>query len=126
MTSPLSPKGNKISKTPFYPLQRLMQNSLPLSTAIPILSKIMKKLIESIFRSSVDFLQYVSTDKDIRDASSAASTELAKFGVEMGMREDVFKSLSYVEQNTDLSSLSLVDRRCKNIFCVFLLIRAKY
>jgi len=61
--------------------------------------------------SSVDFLQYVSTDKAQRDASSEASTKLGDFAVECGMRLDVYKALCEFRDSVSLDSFTPIDRR---------------
>ncbi|KAJ3006067.1 UNVERIFIED_CONTAM: hypothetical protein HDU68_004291, partial [Siphonaria sp. JEL0065] len=43
--------------------------------------------------TSFDFPQHVSTNKELRDASSAAETKFSAFNVDSGMRKDVFASL---------------------------------
>ena len=62
--------------------------------------------------SMVDFPQYVSTIPEIRDASSAASTELQKFQVESNMRRDVYKSLVKFRDSPH-PELSPLQQRCK-------------
>ena len=52
------------------------------------------------------FYQHVSTDKNLRDASSAAEEKLNEFEIELGMREDIFKRVEqvYGAKPSDLSS----------------------
>eukprot|EP01094_Clydonella_sp_ATCC50884_P017810 TRINITY_DN3179_c0_g1_i2.p1 TRINITY_DN3179_c0_g1~~TRINITY_DN3179_c0_g1_i2.p1 ORF type:complete len:788 (-),score=269.81 TRINITY_DN3179_c0_g1_i2:248-2275(-) len=47
--------------------------------------------------SSVTFPQYVATDSERRDASSAATKELSAFQIECNTREDVYRSLKAFE-----------------------------
>ncbi|KAJ1965847.1 metalloendopeptidase [Dipsacomyces acuminosporus] len=62
--------------------------------------------------SIVTFLQNVSTDKAVRDASSRAEQELRVFHIESMMRQDVYKSVKSVFDNKDeLSKLDPEDRR---------------
>ncbi|KAJ2016630.1 metalloendopeptidase, partial [Coemansia sp. S680] len=62
--------------------------------------------------SVVTFLQNVSTDKDIRDASMAAEEKLDAFEIESMMREDVYKAVRAVFDNkTEVASLGPEDRR---------------
>ena len=44
------------------------------------------------------FYQYVSADSELRDASTAATRLMDEFGIECGMREDVFKVVDAVVQ----------------------------
>lgn len=66
------------------------------STASPSFNNAMKKLawLEGEIQTNTaaaSFLQHVSTDVDIRDASVEAQKLLDDFYIEKGMREDVFK-----------------------------------
>lgn len=47
------------------------------------------------------FYQYVSSDSELRDASTEAEKILDEFSIEMGMREDVFKLVDAVYQKKD-------------------------
>lgn len=47
------------------------------------------------------FYQYVSSDAELRDASTEAEKMLDEFAIEMGMREDVFKIVDAVFQKRD-------------------------
>ncbi|KAJ1815000.1 metalloendopeptidase, partial [Coemansia sp. RSA 2599] len=61
--------------------------------------------------SIVTFLQNVSTDKDVRDASSEAEQQLSSFRIESMMREDVYKSVRAVLDNkVEMDSLEPEDR----------------
>ncbi|KAJ1729467.1 metalloendopeptidase [Coemansia biformis] len=60
----------------------------------------------------VTFLQNVSTDKDVRDASMAAEEKLNAFEIESRMREDVYKVVRAVFDNADeMARLGPEDRR---------------
>ncbi|KAJ2741528.1 metalloendopeptidase, partial [Coemansia sp. BCRC 34301] len=62
--------------------------------------------------SVVSFLQNVSTDKDIRDASMTAEKKLDAFEIESNMREDVYKAVRAVFDNeSEMASLGSEDRR---------------
>jgi len=61
--------------------------------------------------SSVGFLQYVSTDQQVRDASCEASSMLEEFAVECNMRLDVYKSLKKFASSDALEKLSDVEKR---------------
>ncbi|GAB1319575.1 metalloendopeptidase [Madurella fahalii] len=48
------------------------------------------------------FYQYVSADSDLRDASTEAEKIMDEFGIECSMREDVFRLVDAVYQNSGL------------------------
>ncbi|KAI1857644.1 hypothetical protein JX265_011059 [Neoarthrinium moseri] len=67
------------------------------------------------------FYQYVSSNADLRNASTEAETIMDEFGIECNMREDVFQLVDAVakrqkEQEPDLDpeSLRLLDKERKN------------
>ncbi|KAA8906667.1 hypothetical protein FN846DRAFT_713323 [Sphaerosporella brunnea] len=51
--------------------------------------------------SIIGFYQYVSTEKELRDASSEAEKLLDEFGIESSMREDIFKLVSAVYKSNE-------------------------
>ncbi|KAJ2708185.1 metalloendopeptidase [Coemansia sp. IMI 203386] len=58
------------------------------------------------------FLQNVSTDKSVRDASSEAEQQLSSFRIESMMREDVYRSVrSVLDNKTEMGALEPEDRR---------------
>ncbi|KAI8322072.1 zincin [Martensiomyces pterosporus] len=60
----------------------------------------------------ITFLQNVSTDKQVRDASSKAEQDLGAFRIESMMRQDVYRSVRSVFDNkTELANLDPEDRR---------------
>jgi Zn-dependent oligopeptidase len=61
----------------------------------------------------VTFLQYVSADKALRDASMEVDKQLQEFSIESGMRVDLYKRVQAARANTpaDVSDLSDEDRR---------------
>ncbi|KAJ2507687.1 metalloendopeptidase [Coemansia sp. RSA 2052] len=62
--------------------------------------------------SVVSFLQNVSTDKDVRDASMAAEEKLDAFEIASMMREDVYTAVRAVFDNeSEMASLGPEDRR---------------
>lgn len=61
--------------------------------------------------TAIDFPQYVSTDKEIREASCTASTMLQDFGVECSMRLDVYQSLQKFASTADLNKLTPTEQR---------------
>ncbi|XP_013398573.1 thimet oligopeptidase isoform X1 [Lingula anatina] len=52
----------------------------------------------AVERNMIDFIQNVSADKALRDASVAADKKISEFDVETSMREDVFKILLEFEK----------------------------
>lgn len=65
------------------------------------------------------FYQYVSSDEELRNASSKAESILDEFGIEQSMREDVFKIVDAVFQkkdslNLDPESLRLLEKDRKS------------
>ncbi|KAJ2727161.1 metalloendopeptidase [Coemansia sp. Benny D115] len=62
--------------------------------------------------SVITFLQNVSTDKDVRDASTEAEAKLEAFEIESNMREDVYRVVRAVYENKDeMARLGDEDRR---------------
>ncbi|KAJ2773282.1 metalloendopeptidase, partial [Coemansia nantahalensis] len=60
----------------------------------------------------VTFLQNVSTDKEVRDASTAAEEKLNAFEIESSMREDVYRVVRAVYDNADeMARLGPEDQR---------------
>ncbi|PVU91583.1 hypothetical protein BB561_004325 [Smittium simulii] len=51
--------------------------------------------------STIAFLQHVSADKDIRDASTEAEQMLEEFYIETRMRKDVYQVVKHLFENTD-------------------------
>ncbi|BFY99936.1 hypothetical protein BsWGS_02976 [Bradybaena similaris] len=55
----------------------------------------------AVQRNNIDFLQHVSSDKELRDASVAADKKMSEFDVELSMRQDVFESFVAAEKLED-------------------------
>ena len=68
-------------------------------------------LSSEIKLNPVDFMQYVSTDKAVRDAAVDSSKKSQDYGIGAGMRMDVFESLKHAEKNTDVSKLTAEEKR---------------
>lgn len=63
--------------------------------------------------SSIDFLQNVSSCKEVRDASREADKMLSDFWVEMSMRTDVFQRLCDLEKVVADGSIQLTDEESR-------------
>lgn len=50
--------------------------------------------------NQLSFYQHVSADKALRDASNEADAKFRKYGIESGLREDVFKVINKVFEDT--------------------------
>lgn len=61
--------------------------------------------------SPLTFYTHVTTDDEVRKASIKAEEDLDKYGVEVEMRVDVFRSLLHAEKNTDKRSLTPEQQR---------------
>ncbi|KAI8872552.1 zincin, partial [Ramicandelaber brevisporus] len=72
----------------------LSSNEATFTSAVHPLGMLDNKLYEDV--QVVGFLKYVSTDKDVREASTRASQQIESAQIELGMREDVFKATSAV------------------------------
>lgn len=69
-------------------------------------------------RNILGFYQYVSADKDLRDASTEADKLMDEFNIEMGMREDVFRLVEAVfkaggAEGLDSESARLLEKELK-------------
>ncbi|KAK3324019.1 peptidase family M3-domain-containing protein [Cercophora scortea] len=56
------------------------------------------------------FYQYVSADVELRDASTEAEKIMDEFGIECGMREDVFRLVDAVYKNSGLAASQEADK----------------
>lgn len=64
----------------------------------------------------LEFYQAVSTDKELRDASSRAEKDMSDFAIEMGMREDMFQLVDAIykkKEKLDPESDRLLDKEHK-------------
>ncbi|XP_062569766.1 thimet oligopeptidase-like isoform X2 [Saccostrea cucullata] len=54
----------------------------------------------AVVRNNLDFMQHVSADKELRDASVEIDKKVSEFDVEMSMRQDVFDALVNFEKKS--------------------------
>jgi thimet oligopeptidase len=68
--------------------------------------------------NNLTFPGYVSTSKDVRDAASAAEQKISEFGIESGMRQDVYAALKDVKEKEyeklDYDQKRLLDRMIRD------------
>ncbi|KAK3687727.1 hypothetical protein B0T22DRAFT_379138 [Podospora appendiculata] len=66
--------------------------------------------VSSLSARILGFYQYVSADSALRDASTEAEKIMDEFGIECGMREDVFRLVDAVYKNSGLADSKEKDK----------------